>query len=173
MTTQLNLTATFYSKEQSTLPDGTVQPPATGEFGKTLKEALAGQGLLQCAVDPTVIALKTVFTLRLWDGQQVSAKALDIGTSIKGNKIDIYVDSNHEAIDLGVKSVTAFLDGGGGPGTGGRTYTVQPGDTLSLIAQKFYGDGSEQSWRKIYQANQAVIGPDPAKIVPGMVLTIP
>ncbi len=85
---QLQLQATFYSREQSTHPDGTVQPPATGEFGKTLTEALAGQGFLQCAVDPNVIPLKTVFTLILWDGQQVSAKALDIGTAIKGNKID-------------------------------------------------------------------------------------
>jgi peptidoglycan/xylan/chitin deacetylase (PgdA/CDA1 family) len=43
----------------------------------------------------------------------------------------------------------------------GRTYTVQPGDDLSKIAEKFYGDGTEQSWRKIYEANKQLIGPDP------------
>jgi nucleoid-associated protein YgaU len=32
-------------------------------------------------------------------------------------------------------------------------YTVQSGDTLSKIAEKFYGDGSETSWRKIYEVN--------------------
>jgi len=55
----------------------------------------------------------------------------------------------------------------------GQTYTVQPGDFLSAIAQKLYGDGSEQSWRKIYDANRAVIGADPTRLQAGMVLTIP
>ena len=54
-----------------------------------------------------------------------------------------------------------------------QTITVQPGDFLSAIAQRFYGDGSEAGWRKIYDANRDVIGSDPAKIEPGMVLTIP
>ncbi|MBW4598391.1 MAG: LysM peptidoglycan-binding domain-containing protein [Calothrix sp. FI2-JRJ7] len=52
-------------------------------------------------------------------------------------------------------------------------YTVQPGDTLSKIAEKFYGDGSEISWRKIYEANRAVIGNDPNQITVGMILVIP
>ncbi len=55
----------------------------------------------------------------------------------------------------------------------GQTYSVQPGDFLSAIAQKFYGDGSEASWRKIYEANKAVIGPDPTQLKVGMVLVIP
>ncbi|HEY9663494.1 MAG TPA: CAP domain-containing protein, partial [Allocoleopsis sp.] len=49
----------------------------------------------------------------------------------------------------------------------------QSGDFLSAIAQKFYGDGSEQSWRKIYEVNQAVIGPNPTQLQAGMVLVIP
>ena len=111
MSTELNLEATFYSREQSTLPDGTIQPPSSGEFGVTLQEALAGQSPLQCAVDPNVIHLLTEFTLRLWDGQQVSAKALDVGTDIKGNRIDIYVDANNEAIQLGRQTVIAIFEG--------------------------------------------------------------
>jgi len=55
----------------------------------------------------------------------------------------------------------------------GQTYTVKQGDFLSSIAQKFYGDGSEASWRRIYEANIALIGSDPTEIKPGMVLTIP
>lgn len=54
-----------------------------------------------------------------------------------------------------------------------QTYTVQQGDFLSAIAQKFYGDGSEASWHKIYDANWNLIGPDPAKLTVGMVLAIP
>ena len=55
----------------------------------------------------------------------------------------------------------------------GQTYTVQAGDFLSAIAQKFYGDGSEASWQKIYEANKGVIGPDPNQLQVGMVLVIP
>ncbi|NJR66437.1 MAG: LysM peptidoglycan-binding domain-containing protein [Leptolyngbyaceae cyanobacterium CRU_2_3] len=55
----------------------------------------------------------------------------------------------------------------------GQTYTVQAGDFLSSIAQTFYGDGSEAAWRKIYRANQAVIGFDSTQLQIGMVLVIP
>jgi hypothetical protein len=52
-----------------------------------------------------------------------------------------------------------------------KTYTVVPGDSLSKIAQKFYGNSS--LWSKIYQANKALIGPNPNFINPGQKLTIP
>ncbi|MGA7936517.1 MAG: LysM peptidoglycan-binding domain-containing protein [Kovacikia sp.] len=57
--------------------------------------------------------------------------------------------------------------------TSTQQYTVQPGDFLSKIAQLFYGDGSEPSWRKIYEANKTAIGPDPTQLQVGMVLVIP
>ncbi len=50
-----------------------------------------------------------------------------------------------------------------------RTYTVQPGDTLSGIAQKLGLSG----WQALYQANAGVIGGDPNKIYPGQVLVLP
>jgi hypothetical protein len=52
-----------------------------------------------------------------------------------------------------------------------KTYSVLPGDSLSKIAQKFYGNPS--LWSKIYQANKALIGPNPNLIIPGQKLTIP
>jgi len=52
-------------------------------------------------------------------------------------------------------------------------YTVQPGDFISNIAERFYRDGSEASWRRIYEANRAVIGPNPTQLRAGMVLVIP
>lgn len=54
-----------------------------------------------------------------------------------------------------------------------QQYTVQPGDFLSAIAQRFYGDGSDAAWGRIYDANRDVIGSDPNQIEPGMVLRIP
>lgn len=57
--------------------------------------------------------------------------------------------------------------------TSNQQYTVQSGDTLEKIALKFYGDGGEAAWRRIYEANRAVIGPNPAQLQIGMVLVIP
>jgi len=51
-----------------------------------------------------------------------------------------------------------------------RRYTVQPGDTLSSIAQRFYG--SPADWQSLYQANRSVIK-NPNVIYPGEVLNVP
>ena len=54
--------------------------------------------------------------------------------------------------------------------TAQKTYTVQPGDTLSAIAQKFYGKASE--YNKIFQANRDKM-PDADHIRAGQELVIP
>jgi nucleoid-associated protein YgaU len=59
------------------------------------------------------------------------------------------------------------IDVGGMGGPGATTYTVQSGDNLSKIGQK-YG----VSWQQIYEANRDKIN-DPDKIFPGQELTIP
>jgi nucleoid-associated protein YgaU len=60
-----------------------------------------------------------------------------------------------------------------GQGEAETTYVVQPGDTLSKIAGKMWGDVSPDSWRKLYEANKDVIGDNPSLIEVGMTLTIP
>lgn len=52
----------------------------------------------------------------------------------------------------------------------GRTYTVQSGDTLSKISQRFYGNANE--YMKIFEANRDVLS-DPNKISAGQMLKIP
>jgi ABC-type amino acid transport substrate-binding protein len=52
-------------------------------------------------------------------------------------------------------------------------YVVQPGDTLSRIAGKLWGDVGPNAWRRIYEANKAALGDDPNRIEVGMRLTIP
>ena len=52
----------------------------------------------------------------------------------------------------------------------GQTYTVKPGDTLSKIAQQFYGNASQYS--KIFEANRDKLN-DPDKIQAGQELVIP
>jgi len=56
------------------------------------------------------------------------------------------------------------------PITGGRTYTVKRGDTLSSIAQQTYGKASE--WSKIYEANRELI-PNKNVLRPQTVLILP
>jgi ABC-type amino acid transport substrate-binding protein/phage tail protein X len=53
------------------------------------------------------------------------------------------------------------------------TYVVRPGDTLSSIARKYYGDAWATSWQRIYEANADLIGDDPGRINVGMRLEIP
>ena len=52
---------------------------------------------------------------------------------------------------------------------GEQQYTVQKGDNLSKIAERYYG---RQDWTRIYDANRDLLD-DPDKISPGQVLTIP
>lgn len=49
-------------------------------------------------------------------------------------------------------------------------YTVQKGDTLQKIAQKFYG--TTRKWNKIYGANKTLLK-SPDRVYPGQVLDIP
>ncbi len=58
----------------------------------------------------------------------------------------------------------------GDQGDGGKTYTVQSGDTLWKIAEQHYGDGSK--YTKIFEANRPMLE-DPDKIYPGQELVIP
>lgn len=53
---------------------------------------------------------------------------------------------------------------------GGRSYTVQPGDTLWKISKEMYGEGSK--YMKIFEANKDKLE-NPDKIFPGQELVIP
>lgn len=59
---------------------------------------------------------------------------------------------------------------GAGGGTGGRTYKVQPGDSLSKIAKEFYGNSNE--YNRIFEANRNQLS-DPNQIKVGQELVIP
>ena len=74
------------------------------------------------------------------------------------------IDPEYRSGDLILNVNTAAAAAAGG---GGNTYTVQSGDNLSKIGQK-YGI----SWNAIFEANKDKIK-DPDKIFPGQELTIP
>lgn len=68
----------------------------------------------------------------------------------------------------GAQTMGAGASVGGGQGS--QTYTVKPGDSLSKIAQQFYGSASE--YMRIFNANRDKLQ-DPDKIRVGDQLTIP
>ena len=72
--------------------------------------------------------------------------------------------------DIQAPQTAAAAVGGSTSGTSVRTYTVQPGDSLSKISKRFYNDPNQ--YMKIVQANSDQIS-DPDKISPGMKLNIP
>jgi 5'-nucleotidase len=52
-----------------------------------------------------------------------------------------------------------------------QTYEVKAGDTLLSISEEVYGDATK--WRRIYDANKDLIGPDPDKLKLEQKLKIP
>ena len=74
------------------------------------------------------------------------------------------IDPDYRAGDLMLNVNVGGAAAGGG---GGHTYTVESGDNLTKIGQK-YGI----TWQQIYDANKDVIS-DPDKIFPGQELKIP
>lgn len=52
-----------------------------------------------------------------------------------------------------------------------RTHTVAPGESLITLALRYYSDQSK--WQLLYEANRALIGPDPNRIEAGINLTLP
>ncbi len=53
---------------------------------------------------------------------------------------------------------------------GGKSYVVQPGDTLASISRKFFKNSSH--WQQILRANRGVIS-DPKKLTVGQTIVIP
>ena len=52
-------------------------------------------------------------------------------------------------------------------------YTVVSGDSLSVIAGKYYDSAARDKWMAIYEANKEIIGDNPSLIRVGQVLKIP
>ena len=81
------------------------------------------------------------------------------------------VDPNFSDLIADIQSPAAAAAAAGASSTpAARTYTVQPGDSLSKISKQVYGNAS--MYMKIFEANKDKLD-DPDKIRPGMDLRIP
>ncbi|WP_445324094.1 3D domain-containing protein [Paenibacillus sp. FSL M7-1455] len=65
------------------------------------------------AVDQSVIPLGTELTIRLADGSEIEAIAMDTGGAIKGRKIDVLMPSEEAAWDFGRQAVKVKISKAG------------------------------------------------------------
>jgi len=72
--------------------------------------------------------------------------------------------------DIQAPAATAAAAAAGGSTSAVRTYTVQPGDSLSKISKQFYGDANK--YMNIFEANKDKMS-DPDKVKVGTELRIP
>lgn len=81
------------------------------------------------------------------------------------------VDPSFSDLTADIQAAAAAAAAAGAPSTpASRTYTVQPGDSLSKISKQFYGDANQ--YMKIFEANKDKLS-DPDKVRAGIDLLIP
>lgn len=104
MDSTISVEATFYTAFCST---GCIGITATGlDVSSTI---YTPDGYRVIAVDPSVIALGSIVKVTLDNGDSFEAKAEDTGGDIRGNRIDILVESSDEAFRLGRQAATVEI----------------------------------------------------------------
>jgi nucleoid-associated protein YgaU len=108
------------------------------------------------------------------EGDKLLIRALAPSADLKNRVWDQIklVDPGYSDLiaDIQAPAVAAAAAPGGSSTPAPRTYTVQPGDSLSKISKQFYGDANK--YMKIFEANKDKLS-DPDKIKAGMDLLIP
>jgi aspartate/glutamate/glutamine transport system substrate-binding protein len=99
-----------------------------------------------------------------WFGDKLNPYPLQADASLTGDQ---------QLMALATTDLPALFEPVAAKAPAGSEYVVQPGDTLSTIAGKVFGDVAPGAWRAIWQANKATIGDDPNRLKVGMRLTLP
>lgn len=87
------------------------------------------------------------------------------------SKVGSSTDSTEaEAPRADFSQVRGSVDSTEAPAGGGRSHTVEKGDTLSQISKRFYGSAGH--WKAIFDANRDQLD-NPDLIHPGQTLRIP
>ncbi|MGG4089701.1 3D domain-containing protein [Bacillus licheniformis] len=73
--------------------------------GVDVSHSIYYEGARVIAVDPSVIALGSTVEVRLADGSNFRAKAIDTGGAIKGARLDLLVANESDAVQFGRQSV--------------------------------------------------------------------
>lgn len=102
---EMEMVATAYDLSY----ESTGKHPWHPEYGITASGAYATHGTV--AVDPRVIPLGTKLYIASTDNtpDYGYATALDIGGAIKGNRIDLFMEKNNDAMKFGVRKVKVYI----------------------------------------------------------------
>ena len=101
----ITMTATAYDLSY----ESTGKRPGQRGYGITASGMAAKRGVV--AVDPSVIPLGTRLYIEAADGSYVygNAVAADKGSAIKGNKIDLFMDTRSECLQFGRRTVKVYI----------------------------------------------------------------
>mgnify|MGYP004515509465 CR=1 FL=1 len=80
-------------------------------YGITATGTLATEGRT-VAVDPSVIPYGTEIRIIYPDGEQCTYISEDRGGAIKGNRIDVFMETHEKALKAGIKTAEVFICGG-------------------------------------------------------------
>lgn len=75
-----------------------------------MRQHITVDGRTIVATDPDVIAMGTTLTIRLADGTEIDAIALDVGGAIKGRKVDVLMANIHDAEQFGRQAVSIKIE---------------------------------------------------------------
>jgi 3D (Asp-Asp-Asp) domain-containing protein len=78
--------------------------------GLDVRQHITVDGRRVVATDPEVIAMGTTLTIRLADGTEIDAIAADVGSAIKGRKVDVLMANLHDAKQFGRQAVEVRLE---------------------------------------------------------------
>jgi LysM repeat protein len=140
-------------------------------FVRTIEEWISEGGVIQLQINSSNIKEAVSIRSFTWEWRAGHGKDVWYTLSLK----------EYEPLLVASKTTTSSSSSPNNSTTPSRTdetkpkqtssYTVQKGDTLSLIAKKVYGNAN--LWNKIYEANKKLIGKNPNAIQIGMKLVIP
>lgn len=80
-------------------------------YGITATGTVATEGRT-VAVDPSVIPYGTEIRIIYPDGEQRTYISEDRGGAIKGNRIDVFMETHEKALKAGIKTAEVFICGG-------------------------------------------------------------
>ncbi len=102
---EMDMAATAYDLSY----ESTGKNPGDPYYGITASGAKAQPGTV--AVDPSVIPLGTKLYIASTDGSPDYgfATALDTGSAIKGYRVDLFMESNQDALNYGIRQVKVYI----------------------------------------------------------------
>lgn len=135
------------------------------QFGVTTWQSVGGAGNPASASPAEQLLRAKILLARSGPGQWACAGNAGLTRSNGAAEGLSILGGSHYVAPHVAKPHTAFHAPAARTYSGGRTYTVRPGDTLSSIA----GAG----WQALYQLNRSLLGGNPNLIYPGQVLHLP